>query len=301
MSDADALRNTHGRLPAVLRSRSSILITLDQNGVVLLWNSGAEKAFGLSEAEVMGTPFTSCGIRWDWGRIRAVAPAGVSAVGRRLVQSYTRRDGSIGALALQVLPQFGPDGTLAGCLWLGTDTSEPEHQLTTGPVYSQGHWRPPGAPPREGPGTGMRTPPPGTLTAQPGVGMKTPPPVRPDQAASSRTFAPVAADSAATRSFDPVPLSTLDASAGEPGGERGKPVEADPTKHFPVHLSFLDGHLVAQGDDLSRWRIVQATETRLDESGMEVVFTLTQRYPGQATITRRILVHAGELIRISDA
>ena len=78
-----------------------------------------------------------------------------------------------------------------------------------------------------------------------------------------------------------------------------EPAASDAARLYPVHVSFLDSNLVAHGEDPSQWRIAQAVETRLDEQGMEVLFTLSQRHPGRGTIRRRILVASGELVGVT--
>ncbi len=240
----DAMRSTHGLLPAVLRSQSSILIALDPEAVVLLWNSGAERTFGVKEETILGRAFPRCAIRWDWERIEQLVPGCIAPRDLRLVQPFTRPDGRPGVVAMQVKPQFRPDGGMTGCLWLGSDTGQSSVQLSPPP------------PTRVRPSEGVRT-------------ISEPTAVVP--AATQRGTATV------TRTQPP-----------------------DPTRLYPVHYAHLDTHLVATGEDLAQWRILHAMETRLDDRGMEVVFTLSRRFPGHGLITRRILIAGGELVSIQD-
>lgn len=242
MADADALRASHGQLPAVLLSRSSILIALDQQGVVLLWNAGAERTFGLPEELILGQPFSRCAIAWDWDRIEGLAPGGLSDREQRIIQPYMRRDGTTGLVAMQVKPQFDATGVQTGCLWLGSDASRV----------------------------------PAGAAAAPGRGVAPPPP----------------AQRAAVRS-QPVPRTPAPEHVIQAGA-------SEHARRYPVHISFLDSHLVSQGEDLSQWRILHAEESRLDERGMEVCFTLARRYPAQGVICRRILIASGELVAIQD-
>ncbi len=55
----------------VLASISSILIGVDTDGIVTTWNRAACAAFSLRASEVLGEQFADCGIRWNWGHIRA--------------------------------------------------------------------------------------------------------------------------------------------------------------------------------------------------------------------------------------
>lgn len=228
MADADALRASHGQLPAVLLSKSSILIAVDQAGVVLLWNTGAERTFGTPESEVLGHPFNRSGIAWDWARIERLAPGGVSPRAQRIVQPFTRRNGTSGVVALQANPQFNTANQVTGCLWLGSDTGQSGVAGT--------------APPRQ-------------------------------------STAPIRT---------PLPEPPAAPSAPDPG------------RQFPVHLSFLESHLVSHGEDPALWRITAAEETRLDEQGMEVLFTLARRPPGRGGMQRRVLVASGELIGVGE-
>jgi PAS domain S-box-containing protein len=231
MVDADALRDSHGRLPAALRSRSAILIVVDQNGVVLLWNEAAELAFGPQEDAIVGQPFIRCGMRWDWDRIERLTPGGLSLRPMCVVQAFIRPDGSAGVIALQVKPRFDAAGNLIGCLWTGCDPGP----VAAGPIPPPRHdQRPPRA---------YRTPAPEIATA-----------------AQLRDLA----------------------------------------RQYPLHAGFLDGHLMSLGEDPAQWRPLQAQETRLDEDGWEVCFTVVRIHPGDGMMRRRILVAAGELVSISE-
>lgn len=233
MADADALRVSHGQLPAIVLSKSSILIAVDPAGVVLLWNTAAERIFGVTEESVLGHPFSRSAIVWDWDRIERLAPGGVSQRCQRIIQPFTRANGTPGVVAMHVSPQRNVGNVLTGCVWLGSDS---------------------------GPAHGSRMA---------------------DRVPSSEGRAPKVWRT--------------------PAPEAPRPVANDPTLLYPVHISFLDGHLVSQGEDLAAWRILHALETRLDDQGMEICFTLVRRYPGQGMMVRRVLVASGELVGVSEA
>ena len=57
----------------ILASISSILITVDAEGLISTWNAAAGAAFGLRTSEALGQRFRDCGIQWDWERILAAA------------------------------------------------------------------------------------------------------------------------------------------------------------------------------------------------------------------------------------
>jgi len=50
----------------IIASITSILITVDENGLITTWNAAAAAAFGLRTARALGQRFTECGIGWDW-------------------------------------------------------------------------------------------------------------------------------------------------------------------------------------------------------------------------------------------
>jgi PAS domain S-box-containing protein len=55
----------------VLASISSILIGVDENGLISTWNGAASRAFGLRTPEMLGRVFLSCGIPWNWDTLLA--------------------------------------------------------------------------------------------------------------------------------------------------------------------------------------------------------------------------------------
>ncbi len=53
-----ALRESEEHFRAVAQSANEAIITSDSKGSILSWNSGAEKIFGFTEAEIIGQPMT---------------------------------------------------------------------------------------------------------------------------------------------------------------------------------------------------------------------------------------------------
>lgn len=87
-----------------------------------------------------------------------------------------------------------------------------------------------------------------------------------------------------------------------PGGDAVTPVNAfsnavDPRKMFPTHFDHLMHNLFISGETPEKWRVLDASETRLDEFGMEVEFTLV-RHGTDLVWRRRVLVDGGRLVRI---
>jgi hypothetical protein len=58
--------------------------------------------------------------------------------------------------------------------------------------------------------------------------------------------------------------------------------------------------LFAAGQQPENWRVLDATETRLDEHGMEIDFTLIEHGTDRVW-RRRVLVAAGRLVAIKPA
>src|SRR5581483_6792781 len=58
------LKTTHEELSLVMASIPSILIGLDAQGRITLWNAAAGQRCGIGEAEALGRPIARCGIEW---------------------------------------------------------------------------------------------------------------------------------------------------------------------------------------------------------------------------------------------
>ena len=71
----------------------------------------------------------------------------------------------------------------------------------------------------------------------------------------------------------------------------------DPRKLYPAHFDHLMRNLYHAGQQPERWRVLDASEVRLDEDGMEVEFTLVQ-HGTDLVWHRSVLVCAGQLVRI---
>lgn len=104
-------------------------------------------------------------------------------------------------------------------------------------------------------------------------------------------------------SCEPVPKSrTPESPLRNPGGDAVTPVNAfsnavDPRKMYPTHFDYLMHDLFVSGETPEKWRVLDASETRLDEFGMEVEFTLVL-HGTDLVWRRRVLVEAGRLVWI---
>lgn len=57
----------------IIASIKSILITVDENGLITTWNGAAAAAFGLGTSRALGRRFAECGIGWNWNAILGAA------------------------------------------------------------------------------------------------------------------------------------------------------------------------------------------------------------------------------------
>ena len=95
-------------------------------------------------------------------------------------------------------------------------------------------------------------------------------------------------------------MNEQDHDQGHRGGIR--PVNAfsnavDPRKLYPVHFDHLLAELVNTGHAPERWRVLDATETKLRDHHLAVDFTLVSRV-GDQVWRRRVVLNAGRLVRI---
>ncbi len=85
---------------------------------------------------------------------------------------------------------------------------------------------------------------------------------------------------------------------------QGQPVNAysnvvDPRRTFPTHFDALMRQLFTKGHQPESWRVLDASEVRLDEDGQEVEFVLVQLVTNQVWRCR-VLVSHGAAVRISS-
>ena len=107
----------------LLTSISSILIGVDEKGVVRRWNKAAEATFNLKLEDVLGKPLSDCPVDWPWETIRAglIECQKENAVVRLDDVPFTRADGSPGWLGLTLPAMIENDEGQAGFLIFGRD------------------------------------------------------------------------------------------------------------------------------------------------------------------------------------
>jgi PAS domain S-box-containing protein len=96
---ADELRQTEARTRLVLDSAPDAFITLDADGLIVVWNAAAERMFGWSTEEAIGQPMRALVIppefreRHDERRTALMASAG-NVTGQLMEVEFVRRDGT---------------------------------------------------------------------------------------------------------------------------------------------------------------------------------------------------------------
>jgi len=122
----EALRKAYAQNEQLLAAISSILIGVDENDRITMWNTTAERVFGTTKADAVGRPFRECGIQWEWNRVidsilaccKNNQPTHVDDI------RFTRPDGTEGLLGMTLSPIDSKDGECPGFLLLGADITE---------------------------------------------------------------------------------------------------------------------------------------------------------------------------------
>ncbi len=109
-------------LERFLASIPSLLIGVDGEGRVFYWNQTAERLLGISALEVVGRPFASVRVPWDWERVVGAKPSGGESPVRLSDIRYTRPDGKEGFLGFTLNPLV--EGSPGSFLLLGADITE---------------------------------------------------------------------------------------------------------------------------------------------------------------------------------
>ena len=113
------------RLAAIIETSEDAIISKNLDGVIMTWNSGAERLFGYTAAEAIGRPVTML-IPPE----RIDEEPGILARVRRgeRIEHYDtvrrRKDGSTFDISLTVSPIKDPDGTIIGASKIGRDITE---------------------------------------------------------------------------------------------------------------------------------------------------------------------------------
>ncbi|GAB4362395.1 MAG: hypothetical protein Kow00128_02130 [Deltaproteobacteria bacterium] len=121
------LRETYREMEALIGSLSSILITLDADFRVTLWNSTAEKVLGLRAGEVRGQFLRELDLSWEWTRMAEdLAKCRDTGTTFRLPDiRFEKTDGEKRFLGLGLTPIFSDDRSeFRGIILSGSDITE---------------------------------------------------------------------------------------------------------------------------------------------------------------------------------
>ncbi len=121
------LSETHRQQTQLLSSISSIIIGVDGEDRVTLWNEAAARTLAISSEEAVGQPFLELAIPWDWPEILyQVSNCREENSGTTTLKEvrYTRPDGKQGFLGITFDPIQDPNRDYAGFLLLANDLTE---------------------------------------------------------------------------------------------------------------------------------------------------------------------------------
>ena len=120
----DQIKKEHELIERLLAAMPSILIAVDNKGIISLWNDMAETVFALSRKEVTGIPFSSLPIAWDWEEInRALAESETFYTSSMNHVKFKRSDGTEGFLGLTIKAVM-EQSHYNGFLLVGADKTE---------------------------------------------------------------------------------------------------------------------------------------------------------------------------------
>ena len=114
----------------LLTSLSSVLIGVDQEGCVILWNRTAEALFGVKEVDMLGRPLAVSGVGWDIDKIeKLILACQENATFYEEKFSFTRQSGEERLLEVVFTPVAQQFNRRAGVFLLARDiTNLPEHE-----------------------------------------------------------------------------------------------------------------------------------------------------------------------------
>ncbi len=122
----EAVHNMHLRTAQILASIPSILIGLNAHDRIFEWNTAAEKAFGLTQAQTMYQPFSALPLTWslppEVKRFRATLTGQQELHCPRV--PYQRADGKEGILDLRISRMAGTENQADEFLIVGLDITK---------------------------------------------------------------------------------------------------------------------------------------------------------------------------------
>lgn len=122
--DADALARR------LIEEMPDAVVVADAEGVICIWNQGAERIFGFSRAEAIGksldiiTPENLRAHHWEGYRRTMSTGKTKYGAGDLLSVPATHKDGRRISVQFTVLPLSNPDGSLSGIAAVMRDTTK---------------------------------------------------------------------------------------------------------------------------------------------------------------------------------
>jgi len=118
------VKQEHELIERLLAAMPSILIAVNNKGIITLWNHVAEVVFDLSRTDVTGKPFSSLSIAWDWEEINRSLEKSEALYTSSLDHvKFKRHGGEDGFLGLTINAVM-EDGQYNGFLLVGADKTE---------------------------------------------------------------------------------------------------------------------------------------------------------------------------------
>ncbi|NBV22195.1 MAG: PAS domain S-box protein [Proteobacteria bacterium] len=102
----EEMRRLHTETENLFASISAILVGVDVTGRVARWNAAAATALGLAASEVMGQPFHTLPIEWDWLALQRMTDEALRSNHRLDLDNFTLRnkDGAEVILSVTITP-----------------------------------------------------------------------------------------------------------------------------------------------------------------------------------------------------
>lgn len=122
----EELKKLHQQNEHLLASIESILIAVDFNERITLWNRVAEKTFNMKSGDILGKNLLECKIEWDWINITQHILTSRSENRPIFLNDvrFKRADGRDGFLNLSISPSYSNNSGSRGFLFLGDDVTE---------------------------------------------------------------------------------------------------------------------------------------------------------------------------------
>ena len=122
----DELLHASSQNDLILKSMSSLLICVNSDNKVTLWNTTAEKIFSIAAKDIIGRQFFECNINWDWPKItQSITDCLKDEKSLRLKDfKYTSSSMKKGFLNITVSPFIGQEADQSDFLLSGEEITE---------------------------------------------------------------------------------------------------------------------------------------------------------------------------------